>query len=259
MTTPAGWYPDPNDASGQRYWDGAQWTPHTAPGAVQPPAAAVTPTPTPAMTYAPAASNGGGPVGWIKDHKVWTAVIAVVVIAIIGGAAGAGGSDNTPTSNTTIGTTPSAATKTPPPQPPAPPSTPVGRARQALGDKVSSPVAVGDSTVRSVAVDGRILTVTLTTPEGGFQGPSTNDADGLSSVAFAKVYRAGWRGSTVVRFVGGLQSRATGKPLANALAFVYFISKRRAEQITWSNEGQVESIDWSVYRTLCHPAFKGCT
>lgn len=28
-TVPAGWYPDP-DGMGQRYWDGYQWTPHTA-------------------------------------------------------------------------------------------------------------------------------------------------------------------------------------------------------------------------------------
>jgi hypothetical protein len=27
---PAGWYPDPHDATGQRYWDGAQWTEHSA-------------------------------------------------------------------------------------------------------------------------------------------------------------------------------------------------------------------------------------
>jgi Protein of unknown function (DUF2510) len=29
--TPAGWYPDPEDAAQQRYWDGAQWTEHVAP------------------------------------------------------------------------------------------------------------------------------------------------------------------------------------------------------------------------------------
>ena len=28
--TPAGWYPDPNDAAKQRYWDGSAWTEHTA-------------------------------------------------------------------------------------------------------------------------------------------------------------------------------------------------------------------------------------
>ncbi|WP_292830986.1 DUF2510 domain-containing protein [Microbacterium sp.] len=29
MSTPAGWYPDPSGAAGTRWWDGAQWTPHT--------------------------------------------------------------------------------------------------------------------------------------------------------------------------------------------------------------------------------------
>ncbi|MFB8146503.1 Ltp family lipoprotein [Microbacterium sp. NPDC056003] len=28
---PAGWYPDPHDSNGQRYWDGGQWTVHAAP------------------------------------------------------------------------------------------------------------------------------------------------------------------------------------------------------------------------------------
>lgn len=28
--TPAGWYPDPDDVTQQRYWDGAQWTEHRA-------------------------------------------------------------------------------------------------------------------------------------------------------------------------------------------------------------------------------------
>lgn len=33
MSTPAGWYPDPQNPAAQRYWDGSAWTPHTAPGA----------------------------------------------------------------------------------------------------------------------------------------------------------------------------------------------------------------------------------
>lgn len=29
--TPPGWYPDPNDAGSQRYWDGSTWTDHRSP------------------------------------------------------------------------------------------------------------------------------------------------------------------------------------------------------------------------------------
>ena len=38
---PAGWYPDPQNAGQQRYWDGSQWTEQTAPAAA--PATAVDP------------------------------------------------------------------------------------------------------------------------------------------------------------------------------------------------------------------------
>ena len=31
-TTPAGWYPDPNQPGSQRYWDGSAWTEHTNAG-----------------------------------------------------------------------------------------------------------------------------------------------------------------------------------------------------------------------------------
>ena len=30
VSPPAGWYPDPGRPGGQRYWDGAAWTEHTA-------------------------------------------------------------------------------------------------------------------------------------------------------------------------------------------------------------------------------------
>lgn len=35
---PAGWYPDPNDASSLRYWDGSTWTDHRAPATPAAPA-----------------------------------------------------------------------------------------------------------------------------------------------------------------------------------------------------------------------------
>lgn len=41
MSTPAaGWYTDPQDAANLRYWDGAAWTEHTAPGHFPPPTSA---------------------------------------------------------------------------------------------------------------------------------------------------------------------------------------------------------------------------
>ena len=36
MTTPAGWYSDPDGSGGQRYWDGSAWTEHRAPAAPEP-------------------------------------------------------------------------------------------------------------------------------------------------------------------------------------------------------------------------------
>jgi len=52
MTTPAGWYADPTDPSRTRWWDGAQWTEHTAPLPASAPAAPAAAAPAPA---APAA------------------------------------------------------------------------------------------------------------------------------------------------------------------------------------------------------------
>ena len=48
--TPAGWFPDPEDAGQLRYWDGAAWTDHRHPAE---PAAAVEPTATPAPAATP--------------------------------------------------------------------------------------------------------------------------------------------------------------------------------------------------------------
>lgn len=40
--TPAGWYPDPTVAGQQRWWDGAQWSEHVAPGGPAGPTGAAT-------------------------------------------------------------------------------------------------------------------------------------------------------------------------------------------------------------------------
>jgi hypothetical protein len=119
---PAGWYPDPHGAGDQRYWDGAQWTAHTAApaasgGSTAPPAAAETaatlaitgPSTDAARadTHSGASSAPGGaiaggafaePSGRGFPHLKWWqwALIAVGVLVLIGaisGALGGGRSD----------------------------------------------------------------------------------------------------------------------------------------------------------------------
>jgi hypothetical protein len=83
-----GWYPDHNDPSTVRYWDGNQWTQHTAPRHA--PA-------TPAAPLAQAPNPGGG---WIARHKAASIVIgvvgALVLMGIIGAATGSTEESSTP-------------------------------------------------------------------------------------------------------------------------------------------------------------------
>ena len=88
---PAGWYPDSRSPRQQRYWNGTQWTEHAAP---------IWPSAPPSgsqfvgVTQPPSPSLTGR--NWVLRHKVLSAVSAVVVIAVIAGAAGSSGdSDDT--------------------------------------------------------------------------------------------------------------------------------------------------------------------
>ncbi|WP_145806440.1 RDD family protein [Kribbella amoyensis] len=63
MDFPAGWYDDPNDLKGQRYWDGASWTEHRRPrpGPAEPTEPPVTERATAAPLVYPGAAPYQGP------------------------------------------------------------------------------------------------------------------------------------------------------------------------------------------------------
>ena len=70
MSTPAGWYPQPDGQ--QRYWDGGQWTGDLAPGAE---VAGTTP------------SGGGGPAGPTVKKKHIIGYSATALVCLVFGAA----------------------------------------------------------------------------------------------------------------------------------------------------------------------------
>lgn len=98
MTTPAGWYDDPNDSNAQRYWDGQDWTPHRqrkpiAQPAPQPVVSAPTPPP-PAPLPPPSQQqpqwSPPGPTPNAPPRKrsraplVVAAVVAIAALAVAG-------------------------------------------------------------------------------------------------------------------------------------------------------------------------------
>jgi hypothetical protein len=76
MTTPAGWYSDPDGTGGQRYWNGESWTEHRTPGAGAPMMAPVAPAPT-------AKKSGTDPKVLIGIGAAVVVLIGVVVAAVI--------------------------------------------------------------------------------------------------------------------------------------------------------------------------------
>lgn len=93
MTTPAGWYTDPEQPASQRYWDGSAWTEHRSPGAA-------VPTPSPAAAPMAAAGSNAAPQGYVAPPQQYAqpappaprkrgkgcliAVLVVVVLLVIG-------------------------------------------------------------------------------------------------------------------------------------------------------------------------------
>jgi len=82
MAQSPGWYPQSDGT--QRYWDGQQWTEHTAPSAPQGP---------------PAAPPLAKKKNWFLRHKILTGLGALVLLFIVIGTAN-GGKSSTPTGST---------------------------------------------------------------------------------------------------------------------------------------------------------------
>ncbi len=128
MSTPAGWYPQPDGRN--RYWDGAQWTEKFAPG---------NPSETPpanALLTPPAVARKN----WFLRHKILSAIGALLLIGIF---ASAGNQPNT----SAIDATGPIATKTAPDQAAADKAA----ADQAVVDKVAADQAAADQAVADKA------------------------------------------------------------------------------------------------------------
>ncbi|MBO2988867.1 DUF2510 domain-containing protein [Leucobacter tardus] len=78
---PAGWYPDPGAPGLMRFWDGAQWTAHTAP--VVPPAAPAEPAIGTRVASAPRARERGPRIWTLRTFLVLGVCVALLIAAPI--------------------------------------------------------------------------------------------------------------------------------------------------------------------------------
>ncbi|HXV58067.1 MAG TPA: hypothetical protein VD704_09375 [Gaiellaceae bacterium] len=134
--------------------------------------------------------------------------------------------------------------------------TPRERVQEALGDEVEASGYAGTLEVKNVAFENREAQVTLTTPEGGFEGANCGDMDDGAAAVFETIYNdGGWPRGALVVFQGGLVDTQTGEELPDENAAIYTMPPAQAQQIDWTNEDALLNIDWSNYRDFCHPAF----
>lgn len=74
---PAGWYPDPEQAGQQRYWDGQQWTEHRAPVAAQ-----GAPQWSPAAAGQPAYTTGAAQQQ--NQKAMWSMILGILGLVCCG-------------------------------------------------------------------------------------------------------------------------------------------------------------------------------
>ena len=129
--------------------------------------------------------------------------------------------------------------------------------RQAVGVSVEAGGYAGTLKIKAVGFPGIFAAVVAKTPEGGFNGPSCGDLDAGAQAIFQKIYDGtGWKGGAYIRYQGGLVSTTNGKALPNVMTGSFRITPGQAKQINWSSNDQLDNIDWSIYRTFCHPALQ---
>lgn len=221
---PQGWYDDPRDPSKELFWDGERWNGERA--------KQLSTTPAPAPASSPSKQGGTHWFVWVM-----AAVAAVALLVAIGSSGGDSGDQREHRQ--------SAAAELPPS------ASPTDRVEAAL-DHVQGPVE--DPEISDVSFGPASLTVTAKTPEGGFEGTSTQDLDWQAQAIFGAVYgEADYAKATVIVFRGGLMNSATGESLPNAKTGSYYLDPELAKRIDWANP---DRIDWSLYRTFASPALK---
>lgn len=134
---------------------------------------------------------------------------------------------------------------------PATPAAPAPTARQRLND------ALDDVHAHVENINPGFVLIETKTPGGGFQGPSTGDELRIASSIFKIVYGdVGLHRKTDILFRGGLVNSKTGQDLPDAKTGSFEMTKSDAEQIDWSDDDVLFSINWALFRTFAHPALK---
>lgn len=118
--------------------------------------------------------------------------------------------------------------------------------------------SIEDPNIKDVFLSSDRLKIIVATPEGGFEGASTDDMNRMVAAILRTVYTdASFDGETEIRFTGGLVNSKTGADLPDILTGRYVIRAGEAKQIDWNDEDTVDYvIDWNLFRAYAHEAIK---